>query len=94
MLHVNNCVKPCRLLRCLQRAVVDNKAKVSAERKLATLRRLSGKFVNMRHPSFLKDAEHSRVEDQSLWGGIVYEHFMKKFPCSDTECPDAFRELW
>ena len=45
MVHAN--------LRCLRRAVVDCKAQLSAERKLATLRLLCGKFVNMRHPSFL-----------------------------------------
>ena len=86
MVHAN--------LRCLRRAVVDSKAQLSAERKLATVRRLCGKFVNMRHPSFLRNADGSRVEDQSLWGGIVSEHFMKKFHCSDAVCPDAIRELW
>ena len=67
--------------------VVDSKAPLSAERKLATLRRLCGKFV-------LRKADGSRVEDQSLWGGIVSEHFKKKFRCSDAVCRDAIREFW
>ena len=77
-------------LRCLRRAVIDSKAQLSAERKL----RLCGKFVNMRHPSFLRKADGSRVEDQSLWNGIVSEHFKKKLHCSDAVCPDAIREPW
>ena len=43
-------------------------------------RRLSGKFVNVRHPSFLRDAEGRRVEDQSLWGGVVHEHLQEEIP--------------
>ena len=54
-LHVNNCVKPCRESSVLEGAVVEHKGKVSVEWKLATLCRLSGKFVNMLHPSFLRD---------------------------------------
>ena len=42
----------------------------------ACCRRQQGKGVGgKRHPSFLGDAEGSRVEDQSLWGAIAYEHF-------------------
>ena len=70
MVHAN--------LLCLRRAVLEHKAKVTAERKLDTLRRLSGQFVNMRHPSFLRDAVGRRVEDQSRWGGIVHEHLLRR----------------
>ena len=81
-------------LRCFKRAVVEHKAKVAAERKLATLCRVSGKFVILRLPSFLRDAEGRRVEDQSHGRGIVHEHFKKKFRCDDAECPRSIRELW
>ena len=67
-------------LRCLKRAVVEHKARVVAERKLATLRRLSGKVVNMRHPSFLRDAGGRRVEDQSRWGELCSRTLQEKIP--------------
>ena len=39
-------------LRCLKRAVAEHQARVTAERRLASLRRLSGKVVHTRHRNF------------------------------------------
>ena len=58
--------------------VADLRAKVAAERRLLTLRRLSSKVNNKRMPRFLRDSTGQQVQDQSRWGHLVHEHFKKK----------------
>ena len=61
-----------------KRTVADLRAKVAAERRLLTLRRLSSKVNNKRMPSFLRDSTGQQVQDQSRWGHLVHEHFVRK----------------
>ena len=65
-------------LRRRKRAVAELKAEVAAERRLASLRRLTGKAVSKRQPCSLRDADGWQVEDQSRWSDIVHEHFKKE----------------
>ena len=58
--------------------VANLRAKVAAERRLLTLRRLSSKVTNKRLPNSLRDSEGRQVHDQSRWGHLVHEHFRKK----------------
>ena len=56
-----------------KRTVADLRAKVAAERRLLTLRRLSRKVNKKRMPSSLRDSTGRKVQDQSHWGGLVHE---------------------
>ena len=71
-----------------KRIVVDLRAKVAAERRLLTLRRLSSKVINKRMPSPLRDSTGQHVQDQSRWGHLIHEHFQKK---SDATTPRILR---
>ena len=55
------------MVRRQKRLVNELRMKVASERKLAALRVLSGKNVNKRLPSALRNAEGHPVEDQSCW---------------------------
>ena len=61
-----------------KRTVADLRAKVAAERRLLTLRRLSCKVNDKRKPRFLRDSTGQQVQDQSRWGHLVHEHFPPK----------------
>ena len=74
--------------------VAEHKAKVTAEKRLASLRRLAGKVVSKRHLNSLRDAEGRHVEDKSRWGDTVHEHFKNKFRSDDAENPESIHELW
>ena len=75
--------------------VANPRAKVAAERRLLTLRRLSSKVNNKRMPSSLRDSTGHQVQDQSRWGHLVHEHFQKKIiGCDDAQDPQTTRRIW
>ena len=76
-----------------KRTVADLRAKVAAERRLLTLRRLSSTVNNKRMPSFLRDSTGQQVQDQSRWGHFVHEHF-QKIGCDDAQDPETTRRIW
>ena len=65
-------------LRGLKRAVAEHEARVTAERRLASLRRLTATVVSKRHANSLRGAEGRQVEDQSRWGDFDPERFKEK----------------
>ena len=70
------------------------RAKVGAERRLATLRSLPSKVLSKRQPNSQRDAECPQVEDQSRWCDIVHEHFNEKFKSDDAVNPETTRRIW
>ena len=66
--------------QCLKRAVVEHKARVAAERKLATLRRLSGEVVKVRHSSFLRDAGRTSGGGSEPLGRLCSRSVQGKIP--------------
>ena len=59
------------------------------ERKLAALRLLVREIVNRRLPSSLQNSEGHPVEYHSRWGGLVHEHFRRKFRRDDVQNPET-----
>ena len=54
------------------------RVKMAAERKLASLRRLTNNVTSKRQPNFLRESEGQQVEDQSRCGGPLHEHCKNK----------------
>ena len=77
-----------------KRLVNELRMKDASERKLAALRVLSGKNVNKRLPSALRNAEGHPVEDQSCWGSLIHEHFGRKFRRENVQKPETTRVFW
>ena len=75
------------MVRRQKRLVAELRTKVVGERKLAALRLLGRKIVNRRLPSPLRNSEGRPVEDQSLWGGLVHEHFEEMFALTVCKTP-------
>ena len=74
--------------------VADLRAKVTAERRLVSLRQLSSKVMGKRQPNFLRDSEGRQVQDQCRWGDLVHEHIQNKFRCDDVQDPEISRHIW